>query len=267
MLAVDVSGSMAADDVAPYRLRAAQDAALTFADEVPRQFQVGLVSFSGQANLLVAPTTDRAALRRAIDGLTPDGATAIGEAVLTSLDAIRTAQNAGGEGQPLESARIVVLSDGATTVGVAPQQAAAEAKQAGVPIYTVALGTADGVLPNGQPVPPDRAGAEGDRRHHRGLRLQERGRRVGAPGVRAPGLLHRHRARALRGHRLARGHRRRPAGAGRRGGVAGRAAALMSFQSPMWLWALLLLPLLAAGLAGLAALLAPGGRRSGPTRG
>ena len=155
MLAVDVSGSMAADDVAPYRLRAAQDAALTFADEVPRQFQVGLVSFSGQANLLVAPTTDRAALRRAIDGLTPDGATAIGEAVLTSLDAIRTAQNAGGEGQPLESARIVVLSDGATTVGIAPQQAAADAKQAGVPIYTVALGTADGVLPNGQPVPPD----------------------------------------------------------------------------------------------------------------
>jgi Ca-activated chloride channel homolog len=155
VLAVDVSGSMAADDVAPYRLRAAQNAALTFADEVPRQFQVGLVSFSGQANLLVAPTTDRAALRRAIDGLTPDGATAIGEAVLTSLDAIRTAQNAGSDGKPLESARIVVLSDGATTVGTPPQQAAAQAKQASVPIYTVALGTPNGVLPNGQPVPPD----------------------------------------------------------------------------------------------------------------
>ena len=155
VLAVDVSGSMAADDVTPYRLRAAQDAALTFADEVPRQFQVGLVSFSGQANLLVAPTTDRAVLRRAIDGLTPDGATAVGEAVITSLDAIRTVQDAGDEGQPLESARIVVLSDGATTVGVPPRLAADEAKQAGVPIYTVALGTPDGILPNGQPVPPN----------------------------------------------------------------------------------------------------------------
>ena len=155
VLAVDVSGSMAADDVAPYRLRAAQEAALTFADEVPRQFQVGLVSFSGQANMLVAPTTDRAVLRRAIDGLTPDGATAVGEAVVTSLDALRTTQDAVHEGQRLESARIVVLSDGATTVGVAPRLAADEARRAGVPIYTVALGTADGVLPNGQPVPPN----------------------------------------------------------------------------------------------------------------
>jgi Ca-activated chloride channel family protein len=155
VLAVDVSGSMAADDVAPFRLRAAQEAALTFADEVPRQFQVGLVSFSGQANLLVAPTTDRAVLRRAIDGLTPDGATAVGEAVVASLDAIRAGQNAGDEGRPLESARIVVLSDGATTVGIPPRLAADEAKQAGVPIYTVALGTAGGILPNGQPVPPN----------------------------------------------------------------------------------------------------------------
>ena len=61
MLAIDVSGSMAADDVAPYRLRAAQDAALTFAEEVPRQYQVGLVSFSGQAQPAAwPPTTDRA---------------------------------------------------------------------------------------------------------------------------------------------------------------------------------------------------------------
>jgi Ca-activated chloride channel family protein len=77
---VDVSGSMAATDVTPYRLRAAQDAALTFAEEVPRQYQVGLVSFSGQANLLVAPTTDRQALKRGIDGLVHDGAPAVGDA-------------------------------------------------------------------------------------------------------------------------------------------------------------------------------------------
>ena len=158
MLAIDVSGSMAATDVDPYRLRAAQDAALTFIDEVPRQYQVGLVSFSGQANLLVAPTTDRDSMRRAIETLTPDGATAVGEAIASSLDAIRSIQpSSDGDGR-LEAARIVVLSDGATTVGIPPSVAAQDAKEAGVPIYTVALGTDDGVLSNGQPVPPDPVG-------------------------------------------------------------------------------------------------------------
>lgn len=159
MLAIDVSGSMAATDVDPYRLRAAQDAAKTFADEVPRQYQVGLVSFSGQANLLVAPTTDRAALVRAIDGLVPDGATAVGEAIESSLDAIRAGQpGAADDSGVLEAARIVVLSDGATTVGIPPALAAEDAKAAGVPIFTVSLGTPDGVLANGTPVPPDDAG-------------------------------------------------------------------------------------------------------------
>ena len=58
MLAIDVSGSMAADDVSPYRLRAAQDAAKRFADTVPRQFQVGLVAFNGQADVLMPPSTE-----------------------------------------------------------------------------------------------------------------------------------------------------------------------------------------------------------------
>lgn len=161
MLAIDVSGSMAATDVSPYRLRAAQDAAETFIEQVPRQYQVGLVSFSGQADLLVAPTTDRAAMRRAIEGLTPDGATAVGEAIEASLDAIRATQpREEGDTRPLDAARIVVLSDGATTVGVPPATAAQDAKEAGVPIYTVALGTDDGVLSNGQPVPPDPVGLE-----------------------------------------------------------------------------------------------------------
>jgi Ca-activated chloride channel family protein len=155
MLAVDVSGSMAAADVSPYRLRAAQDAALTFAQEVPRQYQVGLVSFNGRANLLVAPTTDRTALSRAIESLVPDGATAVGEAVVASLDAIRASQGLAEEGGQLEAARIVVLSDGATTVGLPPSIAAERAAQAGVPVFTVSLGTPDGVLSNGQRVPPD----------------------------------------------------------------------------------------------------------------
>jgi Ca-activated chloride channel family protein len=161
MLAIDVSGSMAATDVEPFRLQAAQDAALRFAEEVPRQYQVGLVSFSGSANLLVAPTTDRAALSRAIDGLIPDGATAVGEAIATSLEAIRATQTGLEDADgTLEAARIVVLSDGATTVGIPPSLAAEDAAEAGVPIYTISLGTPGGVLDNGQPVPPDAAGLQ-----------------------------------------------------------------------------------------------------------
>lgn len=161
MLAIDVSGSMAATDVEPFRLRAAQDAARRFAEEVPRQYQVGLVSFSGSANLLVAPTTDRAALGRAIDGLIPDGATAVGEAIATSLEAIRATQTGLEDADgTLQAARIVVLSDGATTVGIPPALAAEDAAEAGVPIYTISLGTPGGVLDNGQPVPPDAAGLQ-----------------------------------------------------------------------------------------------------------
>lgn len=154
MLAIDVSGSMAADDVAPYRLRAAQDAAKEFADAVPRQFQVGLVAFNGQADILLPPSTDRGALMRSIDSLVADGATATGEAILSSLDAIRSTQPGTG---PLRDARILLLSDGANTVGTLPEDAAQQAKAAGVPVYAVALGTADGVLPDGRAVPPDPA--------------------------------------------------------------------------------------------------------------
>jgi len=154
MLAIDVSGSMAADDVAPYRLRAAQDAAKTFAEKVPRQFQVGLVAFSGQADVLLPPSTDRAAFARAVDSLVADGATASGEAILSSLDAIRSTQPGA---QQLRSGRILLLSDGANTVGTMPEEAAQQAKEAGVPVYTVALGTAEGVLPDGRAVPPDAA--------------------------------------------------------------------------------------------------------------
>lgn len=155
MLAIDVSGSMAADDVEPFRLRAAQDAALRFADTVPRQYQVGLVSFSGTANVLVPPTTDRLALGRAIEGLVPNGATAVGDAVDASLDAIRSVDAGADDDGTLESARILLLSDGATTTGLLTSTAAQEAARLGVPVFTVSLGTSAGVLPDGTPVPPD----------------------------------------------------------------------------------------------------------------
>ena len=154
MLAIDTSGSMSADDVTPYRLRAAQDAALKFAERVPRQYKVGLVSFAGSAATLVTPTTDRAAFGAAVDTLRADGATAIGEAVFASLDAIRTTQPGA---TTFKSARILLLSDGENTVGRTPELAARAARDADVPIATVALGTPDGILPNGRAVPPNPA--------------------------------------------------------------------------------------------------------------
>lgn len=157
MLVIDVSGSMAASDVEPYRLRAAQDAARAFAREVPRQYRVGLVSFSGVATVLLPPTTDRLALERAVEGLVPDGATAVGDAVQAALGSMRQAQPR-SDGERLEAARILLLSDGATTTGSSVSAAAVDARRAGVPVYTVALGTEEGILPNGQPVPPDAVG-------------------------------------------------------------------------------------------------------------
>jgi Ca-activated chloride channel homolog len=152
MLAVDVSGSMAADDVSPYRLRAAQDAALRFADKVPRTYQVGLVSFSGGASVLVSPSTDRDALRRGIESLVPAGATAIGEAISTSLDAIAETQGGAAQG---DAARILLLSDGSNSAGISVREAVRLARDAKVPVFTVALGTPGGVLPSGDKVPPD----------------------------------------------------------------------------------------------------------------
>jgi len=152
ILAVDVSGSMAADDVAPYRLRAAQDAALRFAERVPRTYQVGLVAFSGGAAVVVPPTTDREQLRRGVESLLAGGATAIGDAIMTSLTAIQESQGGVARG---DAARILLLSDGSNTQGVSVAEAVDRAQAAEVPVFTVALGTPDGRLADGRPVPPD----------------------------------------------------------------------------------------------------------------
>jgi Ca-activated chloride channel homolog len=116
---------------------------------------VGLVSFSGGANVLLQPSTDRFALTQAIESLVPDGATAIGDAVLASLGAIRATQP---DVTTLQASRILLLSDGKNTQGASVGEAADAAKAAGVPVFTVALGTEDGII-LGQggaiPVPPD----------------------------------------------------------------------------------------------------------------
>lgn len=160
IIAVDVSPSMAADDVAPDRLAAAKAAAHDFVDLLPREFNVGLVAFAGSAQAVVAPVTDREALRAAIDDLStstiPQGGTAIGDAIDASLRAVRTVDVRAAEEPP--PARAVVLSDGANTAGLDPATAAAAAATAGVPVDTILVGTEDGAIEQDgrpQPVPVD----------------------------------------------------------------------------------------------------------------
>jgi Ca-activated chloride channel family protein len=144
MLAIDVSLSMEADDVQPNRIEAAQEAAKAFVQELPPSYNLGLVSFAKSANVLVSPTKDRQAVVSGIDGLTLAEATATGEAVFTSLDAIRSVPADGANGAP--PARIVLLSDGYRTSGRSVEDAAAAAEAANVPVSTIAFGTDSGVV-------------------------------------------------------------------------------------------------------------------------
>ena len=156
MLVTDQSGSMRADDVSPTRLAAAQQAARDFLEKVPKELQVGAVSFSDVPQSVAPPSTDREDVRSLVDGLVADGGTAAGDALQSSLDALDDA-GVGGKGRP--PAAIILLSDGATTTGADPVEVAREAgKRDGVD-RDVALGTPDGTVPGGFggsiPVPPD----------------------------------------------------------------------------------------------------------------
>jgi Ca-activated chloride channel family protein len=158
MLAIDVSLSMKATDVSPSRLAAAESAAKTFVGELPKSFNLGLVSFAGTATVVVPPTKDHAEVDRAVDGLRLAESTATGEAVFACLQAIHDVPAGGAKGPP--PARIVLLSDGFRTVGRPNSLAATAAVEAGVPISTIGFGTDSGaVLLQGQwvPVPVDRA--------------------------------------------------------------------------------------------------------------
>jgi Ca-activated chloride channel family protein len=161
VMAVDVSLSMQAQDVEPTRFQAMQTAAKQFVDVLPARINLGLVSFAGTATTLVPPTTDRAQVRTAIDHLQLAEATAIGEAVFTSLSAIENYQDSlDTPSRDLPPARIVLLSDGYNTVGRDDTQAIDAATSAKVPVSTIAFGTDYGTLDlNGEtvPVPVDRA--------------------------------------------------------------------------------------------------------------
>ncbi len=175
ILTMDVSGSMMATDVSPSRLDAAKAAATAFVDQLPAGFRVGLVAFATEARIVLAPTGDRAQVHDAIANLTAGGGTALGDAIALSVQAAHTGQagtvkgagatvpapspapdasstpgsSAPGSSTPGAAplAATVLLSDGANSTGnLEPLQAASQAAAAGVPVYTIALGTADGVV-------------------------------------------------------------------------------------------------------------------------
>jgi Ca-activated chloride channel family protein len=158
VLAVDVSGSMAATDVVPNRLEAAKQAASAFVKLLPARFDVGLVAFDRTASAVVAPTNDHASVSSAIAELRLGGGTAIGEAIYTALGTLAaTPQPVNGQPSP---ARIVLMSDGATNSGRSNDEAAQAAAAAHVPITTIAYGTDNGQLVMGGrvlDVPADKA--------------------------------------------------------------------------------------------------------------
>ncbi len=183
ILAVDVSRSMCQSDIKPNRLEAAKRAALKFIESQKRSTQIGIVAFGGFAELVQEPTTDQEALSAAIRRLRATRRTAIGSAILESLDAIadeyedaapanRQPLPITGMESPLEDEYapyvIVLLTDGVSNTGPDPLEAAQEASQRGVRIYTIGFGTAgaNGPIPpcggdGGQPGDPFGFGGQG----------------------------------------------------------------------------------------------------------
>jgi Ca-activated chloride channel family protein len=182
VLVIDTSGSMMADDVAPTRMQAAQSALRTFLRDLPVRFRVGAVAFSAEPQVIAPVTRDRALVRESLDFLVPLRGTAIGDAIAraTELAAEAIGRRAPGDpftiayGTPIgdpdgndpsrSPAAILLLSDGAQTVGeLTPDAASEQARALGIPVYTIALGTPEGELQlefggvqRTIPVPPDR---------------------------------------------------------------------------------------------------------------
>lgn len=165
MLAIDVSLSMEATDVLPNRLDAAKQAAQAFADVLPSRINLGLVKFGRDGSVLVPPTLDREAFKRAVGNLQLEPYTAIGEGIFASLSAIDTFSKAttAADDKPAP-ARIVLLSDGYNTVGRTVAEASAAAKKANTPVSTIAFGTDNGTVTvegQTQRVPADRTTLRG----------------------------------------------------------------------------------------------------------
>ena len=144
MLAIDTSRSMVATDVPPSRLAVAQRTTRRFLDNLPKGYRVGMVSFAQAASTVLPATANRDAAKRALAALRTGDGTALGEGIARAL---QVAQRVRVDGTRRPPASILVLSDGAQTQGVLePLQAAQRAKRLKIPVYTVAFGTANGVV-------------------------------------------------------------------------------------------------------------------------
>jgi Ca-activated chloride channel family protein len=144
VLALDVSRSMQATDIEPTRLDAARNAAKVFLGQVPEKFRVGIVSFATRAVVALPPTDDRELAATALDTLTPGEGTAIGDAVALSLQIGGRQRESDGTTPPIS---VLLISDGARDGGLlAPKEAAERARKQGVPVYSVLVGTPDGVV-------------------------------------------------------------------------------------------------------------------------
>lgn len=164
VLAMDVSRSMCATDIQPYRLHAAKQAALSFIQRQGGNVQIGVVAFAGFAELVQPPTRDQEALEAAIQSLTTGRWTAIGSAILESIDAIAEVNPdvppvARGNEPPVSVTPvpegqyvpdvIVLLTDGSSNAGPFPLDATQEAVDRGIRIYTIGFGTSDQGTPLG----------------------------------------------------------------------------------------------------------------------
>jgi Ca-activated chloride channel homolog len=143
ILVTDQSGSMEATDVAPSRLRAARAAALDFLERVPEELRVGVVAFNHTVRAIQSPTTDRQEAREIVERLRSSGGTATGEGLSTALGMLERQSVRDRRRAP---AAILLLSDGESTHGRDPMEAARVARRLGVPVHTVALGTPDGTI-------------------------------------------------------------------------------------------------------------------------
>lgn len=160
VVAIDVSMSMEAQDITPNRLDAEKKAAEGFVDMLPIGFNLSVVSFAATANIVMAPTTDRGAAKRAIQALQLQPSTAIGEGIYTSLKALTLAPSDPKHPDDPAPGAIVLLSDGSTNTGRDSADAAQAAADQGVPVYTIAYGTPNGyIIQDGQRqyVPVDHA--------------------------------------------------------------------------------------------------------------
>lgn len=164
IMAIDVSGSMRSRDIQPTRLQAAESAAISFIQNQKANTMIGLVAFSNFGEIIQPPTTDQEALQTAVESLTLGRRTAIGEGILTSIDAIAQIDHTvapsvhdpskGVEPTPVPKGYyapdiIVLLTDGVSNTGILPMDAAKQATDRGIRVYTIGYGTSNGFIPFG----------------------------------------------------------------------------------------------------------------------